>query len=194
MNEFLAKHGGLTNCVFSCNEMVGCCLLLTQWTDKHRLIPSNNHAAFIFWCFGPSSGRGLIIIEISQSHSDTPHSVALPWTSDQSVVGTSTSHHTTLTRLNIGPVLWHDERRTHKPIQIAFQQPILHSWRFRKPYYWICKYYFTLCMFENEKSHSLADILKIPSSHNGNTHLWKCGRGGKKKIVIKYSVNRQFVQ
>jgi hypothetical protein len=28
-------------------------------------------------------GRGLLIIEASRSHSDTPHSVGLLWTSDQ---------------------------------------------------------------------------------------------------------------
>jgi len=32
-------------------------------------------------------GQGLLIIEPSLSHSDTSHSVGLPWTSDQSVAG-----------------------------------------------------------------------------------------------------------
>ena len=31
----------------------------------------------------PLVGQGLLIIEASQSHSDTPHSVGLFWTSDQ---------------------------------------------------------------------------------------------------------------
>jgi hypothetical protein len=35
-------------------------------------------------------GRGLLSIEASQSHSDTPHSVGLLWTGDQPVAETST--------------------------------------------------------------------------------------------------------
>jgi len=38
------------------------------------------------------------IIEASQSHSDTPHSVGLLWTSDRSVTGTFIWQHTTSTR------------------------------------------------------------------------------------------------
>jgi len=53
----------------------------------------------------PLVGQGLIIIiiiiiiiEASRSHSDTPQSVGLLWTSDQPDPETSTSQHTTLTR------------------------------------------------------------------------------------------------
>jgi hypothetical protein len=35
-------------------------------------------------------GQGLLIIEVSRSHSDTPHSVGLLWTSDQPDAETST--------------------------------------------------------------------------------------------------------
>jgi len=42
-------------------------------------------------------GQGLLIVEISRSHSDTPHSVGLIWTSDRSVAVTSTWQHTTST-------------------------------------------------------------------------------------------------
>jgi hypothetical protein len=38
----------------------------------------------------PLGGLGLLIIEASRSHSDTPHSVGLLWTSDQPVAETST--------------------------------------------------------------------------------------------------------
>jgi hypothetical protein len=41
--------------------------------------------------------QGLLIVEASQSHSDTPHSVGLLWMSDQSEAETSTWQHTTLT-------------------------------------------------------------------------------------------------
>ena len=43
-------------------------------------------------------GLGFLIVEISRTHSDTPQSVGLLWTSDRSVAETSTWQHTTLTR------------------------------------------------------------------------------------------------
>ena len=46
----------------------------------------------------PPVGQGLLIIEDSRSHSDTPHSVGFLWTSDQPDSETSTWQHTTLTR------------------------------------------------------------------------------------------------
>ena len=46
---------------------------------------------------GPQVGQGLLIIEASRLHSDTPHSVGLLWTSDQPVAEISTWQHTTLT-------------------------------------------------------------------------------------------------
>ena len=45
----------------------------------------------------PPVGQGFLIIEASRSHSGTPHSVGLLWTSDQLVAETSTWQHTTLT-------------------------------------------------------------------------------------------------
>ena len=46
-----------------------------------------------------SLGQGLLIVEASRSHSDTPHSVGLPWTSDQPDVETSTSQHSQQTAI-----------------------------------------------------------------------------------------------
>jgi hypothetical protein len=43
-------------------------------------------------------GKRLLIIEASRSHSDTPHSVRLIWTSGQTVAETSTRQHTTHTK------------------------------------------------------------------------------------------------
>jgi len=43
-------------------------------------------------------GQGLLIIEDSLSHSDTPHSVGLLWTSDQPDAETSTLQHIKITR------------------------------------------------------------------------------------------------
>jgi hypothetical protein len=45
----------------------------------------------------PLVGHGLLIIKASRSHSDTPHSLGLLWTSDQTDAETSTWQHTTLT-------------------------------------------------------------------------------------------------
>jgi len=42
-------------------------------------------------------GQGLLMFETSRSHSDTPHTVGLPLTSEESVAQTSTWQHTTLT-------------------------------------------------------------------------------------------------
>jgi hypothetical protein len=49
----------------------------------------------------PAVGQGLLIIEASRSHSDTPHSVGLLWTSDQPDAETSTSEHKHLLETNI---------------------------------------------------------------------------------------------
>jgi len=45
---------------------------------------------FITMAQQPQVGQGLLIIEDSRSHSDTPHSVGLLWTSDQPDAETST--------------------------------------------------------------------------------------------------------
>ena len=42
-------------------------------------------------------GQGILIIEASRLHSDTPRSVGLLWTGDRSVAETSTLQHTTQT-------------------------------------------------------------------------------------------------
>ena len=39
----------------------------------------------------PLVGKGLCIVEVLLSHSDTPHTIGLLWTSDQPVAETSTS-------------------------------------------------------------------------------------------------------
>ena len=46
----------------------------------------------------PLVGQGLVIVEASQSHSDTRQTLGLLWTSDQPDAKTSTWQHTTLTR------------------------------------------------------------------------------------------------
>jgi len=46
----------------------------------------------------PLVGQDLLIAEVSRSHSDTPQSVGLLWTSDQTGTETSIWQHTTITR------------------------------------------------------------------------------------------------
>ena len=58
----------------------------------------------------PLVDQGLLITEASRSHSDTPHSVGLLWTSDQPDAEASTWQRTTLTRDNYS---W--PRRDSKP-------------------------------------------------------------------------------
>jgi len=53
---------------------------------------------FVLMVHQPLVGQGVLIIETSQSHSDTPQSVGFLWTSDQPIPETSTWQHTTLTR------------------------------------------------------------------------------------------------
>ena len=53
----------------------------------------SSHIIFlIFFYHGVTTllGQGLLVIEASRSHSDTPQSVGLLWTSDQLVAETST--------------------------------------------------------------------------------------------------------
>ena len=45
----------------------------------------------------PLVGQALLVVEVSRSHSGTPHSVGLLWTGDQLVGQTSTCQHPTLT-------------------------------------------------------------------------------------------------
>jgi hypothetical protein len=52
--------------------------------------------SFAGFC-NPLVGFSILILEVSRSHSDTPQSVGLLWTSDQPVAETYLPHNTTLT-------------------------------------------------------------------------------------------------
>jgi hypothetical protein len=77
-----------------------------MWTVITKLPPLKqiSFTESMFWLSNfihgatASIGQGLLIIKASRSHSDTPHLVGLPWTSDQSDAEISTWRHTTLTR------------------------------------------------------------------------------------------------
>jgi hypothetical protein len=65
----------------------------------------------------PYSGPGRLIVDVSTSHTDTPHWAGLLWTRDRLVAETSTPNHTTFTR-----------DRHHAPVEFepaipASQQP-----------------------------------------------------------------------
>jgi len=55
---------------------------------------------FIFFLHGSTTvvSQNRLTIEVLRSNSDTPHSVGLPWTSDQSDAETSTWQHITITK------------------------------------------------------------------------------------------------
>jgi len=83
------------------------CLLMAFFTHAvllSRSLWQINLCAFslslslFFWvALRPNSGHGLLIHEVSRSHTnDAPHSVGLLWTSDQLVAETSIWQHTTL--------------------------------------------------------------------------------------------------
>jgi len=61
-------------------------------------------------------GPGLLIIEDSRSHSDTPHSLGFFWASDQPNAETCTWQYTTLTETDIH---YFCKIRTHNPIKRA---------------------------------------------------------------------------
>ena len=71
-------------------------------------------------------GQGLLIVEISRSHSDTPQSVGLLWTSDRSVAVTSTWQHTTPTR-DRHPCLRRDANPQFQ--QTRGRRPTPYRWR-----------------------------------------------------------------
>jgi len=55
------------------------------------------YGTFFFMMQQPLVGQGVVVLEASRSHSDTPNSVGLLWTSDQPIAETSTWRHTTRT-------------------------------------------------------------------------------------------------
>jgi hypothetical protein len=72
--------------------------ILLHSRDENQNIRDKVCNHFFFHGATSLSGEGLLIIDASRSHSDTPHSVGFIWTSDQPDAETSTWQHTTLTR------------------------------------------------------------------------------------------------
>jgi hypothetical protein len=68
-----------------------------------------------------STGQGLLIIEASQSHSDTPQSLGILWTSDQLVAETSDNTHNPHKRQTSMPLAG------FKPAATASDQPRVHA-------------------------------------------------------------------
>jgi len=76
----------------------------------------------------PLVGQCLLIVEDSRSHSDTPHSVGLLWTSDQSDAETSTWQPTTLNNRQTSTL-----RRDSNP---QSSKRAAANWHLRPPGYW----------------------------------------------------------
>jgi hypothetical protein len=76
---------------------------VVMFYHKERLLPQGttevpcSGTRVFFMALQPPVGQGLLIIEASRSHSDTPHSVQLLCTGDQPDAETPTWQHTTLT-------------------------------------------------------------------------------------------------
>ena len=79
--------------------------ILTSWSQQSsdrrltsltRWLPGSAYCVFFSVEKQSLVGHGLLIGEVSQSHSDTPHLVELLWTSDQPFTETSTWQHTYL--------------------------------------------------------------------------------------------------
>ena len=82
-----------------CNINTGCFRLPTRrWNREHVTLHTLIIKCLLFRGATAPSGKGLLIIEHSRTHSDTPHSVGLFWMSDQPDSDTSTWQHTKLTR------------------------------------------------------------------------------------------------
>jgi len=65
-------------------------------SKKHVIY--HTEASFFLMVRQPLACQGLPMVEAPRSHSDTPHSVGLPWTSVRPVAGTLNKQHTALTR------------------------------------------------------------------------------------------------
>ena len=69
------------------------------WLSPHNISVSVLYYILLFYDFTqPPVGLCFLIFEVSRSHSDTPHSVGLLWTSDRPVAETSTWQHSTRDR------------------------------------------------------------------------------------------------
>jgi hypothetical protein len=100
------------------------------WKHEIKLIgtlgtPENQWSLLSFYARKPLVGQGLLIVEASRSHLNTPHSIGLLWTSDQPDGKTSTWQHTTFTRDRHPCPL--SGIRTRNPCRRAAADPSLRS-------------------------------------------------------------------
>ena len=88
-----ASYGKLQTdlCSFACREAVD--RKLSELEDRKPVKTS----LFLLWFDNPSGTR-VVEVQVTRSHSDTPHSVGLFWTSDRTVAETYNRQLTTLTR------------------------------------------------------------------------------------------------
>jgi hypothetical protein len=73
-------------------------VIARKQTDLRLTLYSKVKLFFFPMAQQPLVGQDLLIVEASRSHSDTPHSVRLLWTSDQPETKNTALHHTIFTR------------------------------------------------------------------------------------------------
>ena len=92
---------------------------VTRRLTLRKAAVNTGKCSFLYHDATAPSGPGLI--EVSLSHSDTPHSAGLLWRSDQPDAETSTWQNTTLTRHTSAP----GDIRTQNPIKWVAADPPL---------------------------------------------------------------------
>ena len=135
LNVFLSVFWILRACSW---PNLGRNMLLLGWSNRLCCLidsPFETGIDFFFFTMAqqPPVGQGLLVIKDSRSHSNTPRSVGLLWTSDRPDAETSSWQHTTLTTHPCPGGI-----RTHNRSKRAAVDP-----RLRPRGHWDRRYWFT---------------------------------------------------
>jgi hypothetical protein len=88
----------LLTCSVCCQLIIYVVRDLSRYLTGHSVLQLLRYVIMHSVCFlfsmaqQPTMGQGLLIIEVLRLHPNTPHSVGLPWTSDQSNAATTSQH------------------------------------------------------------------------------------------------------
>ena len=171
------------SCTFTYTREVYQVKWWTTWNPSRPILPAaavcrskikmDSHlyvlTYFLYHCATALVVQGLLIVEDSPSHSDTPHSVGLLWMSDQPDAETCTWQHTTLTRNRYAC-----PRRDSNPqsVKRADADPLLRPrghWGRRVPTYTSMKSYSTIFQMglfcRNTRSSCLPSTLLFSRCH-----------------------------
>jgi len=77
----------------------------------------------------PLVGQGLLIFEASRSHSDTPNSIGLLWTSDQPETHTSTWQQTTFTKERHPCFRWNSNPQSQEASGYRHKLETAYTWQ-----------------------------------------------------------------